>query len=209
MSQNPGWYRGLQIILGIIAIILAIAVWMYISFAVLFMVFLFGFSLMFIGFAGIASGFAVGEISGWRRALGVILGIISVFISFMVIFYPSMGISVLILLLGIGLLISGVLGIVQGATDSVLPGWQRALYIIFGILIFILSFYVIANPTLGTILYIPILPVIWILPGVFLPTFGIYYVIPSIGYLLLVVFLSLGLIIRGIQAIISGARGTA
>lgn len=200
----PGWYRALQIILGVIAIVLAVAVWIYYSFAVAFMIFLFSFALMFIGLAGIIVGAGGKTLPSWRRGLDLVLGLLSILIAILVIIFPLTGISILIILLGIGLLINGVLGITSGVSNTNLPDWHRALYIIFGAVLVIFSVLILINPTLGTIMWNGILP----LTGNYIPPFGFYYVMPSPGYLLLVLLLSIGLIIRGIQAIISGTRGT-
>ncbi len=206
MSEIPTWYRATQIILGSLAITLAILVWLYYTVAIFTMILLFAASLMVIGFLVLISGFGDQTLPGWRRALWLILGLLSVLIAFAVIVFPSIGISVLIILLGIGLLFNGFTGIIRGASDTEPPGWYRALLIVLGLLIVIASFFVLMNPTLGTILwYWP--PFVLILPGTSIPAFGFYSIVPSFGYLLLVLFLSLGFIIRGIQAILSGARG--
>lgn len=208
MSEAPTWYRGLQVTFGLIAIVLAVAVWLYYTVAIFIMILLFAVSLLVIGFSGIIDGYGNTTLPLWRRALWLVLGLLSVVIAFAVIVFPATGISILILLLGIGLLINGLMGIISGALDSETPGGFRALLVIFGLIVFILSFYVIANPTLGTILwYWP--PYVLILPGTSIPSFGFYQILPSFGYLLLVLFLSLGFIVRGIQAIIAGVKGTA
>lgn len=205
MSEKPTWFRALQVTLGLLAIILAIAVWLFYTVAIFTMILLFAVSLMFIGFTGIFEG--LGETHPeWRRAVWLILGILTVVIAFVVIVFPLFGITLLIILLGLGLLFNGFMGIINGASYSELAGWYRALLIILGILIIILSFFVLLNPTLGTILwYWP--PYILALPGTYIPPLGFYSIIPSIGYVLLVFFLSLGFIIRGIQAILSGVKG--
>jgi uncharacterized membrane protein HdeD (DUF308 family) len=200
----PSLYRALQILLGVSAIILAVAVWVYYSFAVALMIFLFAFALMFVGISVFIIG-AMGKIlPSWRKSLDIALGALSILIAILVIIFPLTGISILIILLGIGLFIIGVSGITTGISNQDLPDWHRTLYIIFGAVIIILSIFILINPTLGTIMWNGILPI----SGNFIPPIGFYYVIPSPGYLLLVFLLSIGLTIRGIQAIIAGARGT-
>lgn len=205
MSETPTWFRALQVTLGVLAIILAVAVWLFYTVAIFIMILLFAVSLMIIGFSGIFEGLDK-TLPGWRRGLWLTLGLLSIVIAFMVIAFPLSGISLLIILLGIGLLFNGFTGIIQGAADSELDSWYRALLVILGVLIIIVSFFVLLNPTLGTILwYWP--PYILPLPGTSIPPLGFYSILPSIGYVLLVFFLSLGFVVRGIQAILSGLRG--
>ncbi|MEX2723661.1 MAG: DUF308 domain-containing protein [Candidatus Freyarchaeota archaeon] len=205
MSQAPGWYRALLVILGLVAIMFAVAVWLYYTVAIFTMILLFAFSLTSIGLVGVSVGLEnKGLTSGWR-ILWLTLGIISLAIAVIVIAFPLIGISILIILLGVGLLFNGFSGIIQGALDSELDTGYRALLLPFGILIVIASFFILLNPTLGTILwYWP--PLLLLLSGTYIPPIGFYTIIPSAGYLLLVFFLSLGFIIRGIQAILSGIR---
>ena len=205
MSETPTWFRALQVTLGVLAIILAVAVWLFYTVAIFTMIFLFAVSLMVIGFSGIFEGFDK-TLPGWRRGLWLTLGLLSIVIAFMVIVFPLVGISLLIILLGIGLLFNGFTGIIQGASDSELDSWYRALLVILGVLVIIVSFFVLLNPTLGIVLwYWP--PYILPLPGTSIPPLGFYSILPSIGYVLLVFFLSLGFVVRGIQAILSGIRG--
>ncbi|MBS7249070.1 MAG: DUF308 domain-containing protein [Candidatus Freyarchaeota archaeon] len=205
MSQAPGWYRALLVILGLVAIMFAVAVWLYYTVAIFTMILLFAFSLISIGLVGVSVGLEnKGLPSGWR-ILWLTLGIISLAIAVIVIAFPLIGISILIILLGVGLLFNGFNGIIQGALDSELDTGYRVLLLFFGILIVIASFFILLNPTLGTILwYWP--PLLLLLNGTYIPPIGFYTIIPSAGYLLLVFFLSLGFIIRGIQAILSGIR---
>ena len=203
-EKFPSLYRALQILLGVIAIVLAVAVWVYYSFAVAFMIFLFAFALVFIGMSVFIIGAGGKTLPSWRRSLDVALGSLSILIAILVIIFPITGISMLIILLGIGLLICGVSGITTGVSNLDLPEWHRATYIFFGAVLAILSIFILMNPTLGTILWNGILPI----SGSYIPPIGFYYVIPSPGYLLLVFLLSIGLTIRGIQTIIAGTRGT-
>jgi uncharacterized membrane protein HdeD (DUF308 family) len=173
------------------------------------MVFLFAFALMVAGLSGIVSGAGSTSISSWRRDLSIVLGVLSILLAILVMIFPLTGISLLIILLAIGLLINGIIGIDSGAANSDLPGWHRAIYIILGVVIVIFSIIILLEPTLGTIYWIPIVPPLIIpLSGTSLPPWGLYFVTPSLGYFLLVFLLSIGLMIRGIHSIISGARGT-
>ncbi|MEM3586969.1 MAG: DUF308 domain-containing protein [Candidatus Jordarchaeaceae archaeon] len=201
---SPELYSALQITLGSIAVILAVAVWIYYTFAIALMIFLFAFALIFIGVSVILAGVGGETLPPWRRSLEIVFGSLSIVIAILTIAFPLTGISLLITLLGIGLIIIGVSGIVSGISNTELPEWHRALYITIGVLLFILSIIVLMNPTLGTIIWNGILPI----PGNYIPPLGFYYVIPSLGYLLLVFLLSMGLAIRGIQSIIAGIKRT-
>ncbi len=206
MSQAPSWYRALLAILGLMAITFAVAVWLFYTVAIFTMILLFAFSLLIVGLVGVSVGLEDKELPSEWRVLWLVLGITSLVIAVIVIVFPLIGISILIILLGVGLLFNGFNGIIQGAFDSDLDTGYRALLLFFGILIVTASFFILLNPTLGTILwYWP--PFLLVLNGTYIPPIGFYFIIPSAGYLLLVFSLSLGFIIRGIQAILLGIKG--
>jgi uncharacterized membrane protein HdeD (DUF308 family) len=188
------------------SITFAVAVWLFYTVAIFTMILLFAFSLLIVGLVGVSVGLEDKELpTGWR-ALWLVLGITSLVIAVIVIVFPLIGISILIILLGVGLLFNGFNGIIQGVFDSDLDTSYRALLLFFGVLIVTASLFILLNPTLGTILwYWP--PFLLVLNGTCIPPIGFYFIIPSAGYLLLVFFLSLGFIIRGIQAILLGIKG--
>jgi uncharacterized membrane protein HdeD (DUF308 family) len=210
-EKLPNWYRGIQIVLGIVAIVLAVLVLLLFEFAVAFMIFLFALGLMIVGFSGIISGASSTAIPSWRRSLSIVLGVLSIVVAILAIIFPLTGISILIILLAIGLLINGIIGIDSGATNSDLPGWHRAIYVILGVVLVVFSIIILLEPTLGTIYWLPIIPPVpFLIPlsGTFLPPWGLIFLTPSLGYFLLVFLFSIGLMIRGIHSIVSGARGT-
>ena len=102
---------------------------------------------------------ATEKMPGWTRAADVILGLVSLFSGVYVLAYPGVAVLTLILLLSVGLIFLGIRDVVLGAMGSILPKGVRAGYVVFGLVLLVLSIVVIAQPavavlTLVTILYV-------------------------------------------------------
>src|ERR687897_75092 len=88
--------RILQIIVGIIAIALSIAVIAFPIFAIGFLLTLLALGLLFIGVARIVHGIFNKQTSKWSRIFLVAVGILSIAIAFMVFINPLLGIFILV-----------------------------------------------------------------------------------------------------------------
>jgi uncharacterized membrane protein HdeD (DUF308 family) len=173
------------------------------------------------------------KMPGWMRAAEIILGIVSLIAAVYVLAYPGIAVLTLILLLAIGLIFLGGRDIVLGAVSSFLPSWLRAANIALGVLAFIFSVIVIAEPGFATLTLILLLyiglsfrGIAGIAMGVAARQFSsglrglsiaagvlsiilavIFLVVPSLAVATLIVLLSIGLLVTGIEYIVDGAIG--
>jgi len=100
-----GWRRLLNLILSIIAILLALAVLINpLIYGTLTLVYLLALALIFAGFASLGRG-SPGTI---------IVGVIAIVLGFVVLVYPPLGLGVAVVLLAVALIIFGLEAIVSG-----------------------------------------------------------------------------------------------
>ena len=93
--------------LGALVVLLGIAVLAFPIFATEILVTLLALGLLFIGIARIVHGLTDKNISKWSKGSLVGVGVLSLAVSFMVFAYPTLGVLLLTLVLGINLLIIG------------------------------------------------------------------------------------------------------
>jgi uncharacterized membrane protein HdeD (DUF308 family) len=176
-KKTPNWLRGLEIVLGFIAVILGIAVLVMPDVAVETLIFLLYFALFFIGVGRILVGALFRRLERSLRVLNIIVGLVLIAVAITIIAYqyPYFATAFMVSLLAYGLLVDGIIRIVVGAIAKVLPNWIRGSFVVLGILMIISAIVVLAYP--------------------------------DVGVLTLVFLLSIGLLWGGIDAIIAGATG--
>ena len=140
--------RILQIIVGIIAIALSIAVIVNPGFGIEFLVFLLSITLLVAGIERVAIGF-LPYITKSSRITNIVLGGLAIALSIIVIAFPIFTIGLLVTLLALGLLFIGIARIVQGIFAKQTSKWSRAFLIGVGILSIGISFMVFINPVVG------------------------------------------------------------
>jgi uncharacterized membrane protein HdeD (DUF308 family) len=176
---------------------------------------------------------AIEKMPSWIRAAEVILGLVSLVAGIYVLAYPGVAIATLILLLAVGLIFLGWRDIVLGAMGKFLPSWLRAANVVLGILAFVLSVVVLAEPGFAVLTLILLLYVALFVRGVAGVTMGaagkhfstmlrglsvgvgilsiilaiVFLALPALAVATLVVLLSLGLLITGLESIAVGAIG--
>ena len=107
--------------LGVLAIIFgSIAVAAPVSTAV-FVIFMLGFGLLFLGISHVVYGIGSSESRGWARGFSIGAGALSIAISFLVMASPFAGAVFVSIFLGIALLIIGIEIIAVGATGRRMP----------------------------------------------------------------------------------------
>lgn len=160
MSTNPskpkisGAYRALEIILGIVAIAIAITAIIFPTITVVTLVVLFGIALMAIGILKIAAAATSMGLGNLTRSANAVIGIIALIIGLIVVFFPGFATIFIVVLLGIGLIIWGIGRIAAaGAAGKTFSSGLKALLVILGILIIILGFIVIFVPVIGVFTY--------------------------------------------------------
>jgi uncharacterized membrane protein HdeD (DUF308 family) len=106
-----------NIVLGVLAIGLGIAVIAFPLLATIFLVSLLAVGLLFVGIARIIHGIVDKKISKWSRIFLIAVGILSLAVSFIVFASPIFGVILLTLILAIDLLIIGIESISHGVSS--------------------------------------------------------------------------------------------
>ena len=176
---------------------------------------------------------AVEKMPSWIRTAEVILGLASLLAGIYVLAYPLVAVFTLIVLLAVGLIFLGARDIVLGAMGKFLPSWLRAANIVLGVLAFILSVVVINEPGFAVRTLILLLYVVLFVRGVAGISLGavgkqfsamlrglsvgagvlsiilgiVSLAVPALGVDVLIILLSLGLLITGLESIAAGAIG--
>jgi uncharacterized membrane protein HdeD (DUF308 family) len=140
--------RILQIIVGIIAIALSIAVIVNPGFGIEFLVFLLSITLLVAGIERVSMGF-LPYITKSSRITNIVLGGLAIALAIIVIAFPIFTIGLLVTLLALGLLFIGIARIVQGIFAKQTSKWSRAFLVGVGILSIGISFMVFINPVVG------------------------------------------------------------
>ncbi|TMI16078.1 hypothetical protein E6H33_05130 [Candidatus Bathyarchaeota archaeon] len=176
---------------------------------------------------------AIEKMPSWIRTAEVILGLASLLAGIYVLAYPLVAVFTLIVLLAVGLIFLGARDIVLGAMGKFLPSWLRAANIVLGVLAFILSVVVINEPGLAVRTLVLLLYVVLFVRGVAGISLGgagkqfsamlrglsvgagvlsiilalVFLAMPALGVDVLIILLSLGLLITGLESIAAGVIG--
>ena len=141
--------RILQIIIGIIAIGLSIAVIINPGFGIEFLVFLLSITLLVVGIERVSISFLPYIRKSSTRIINIVLCGLAIALSIVVIAFPIFTIGLLVTLLALGLLFIGIARIVHGIFDKQTSKWSRIFLIGVGILSIGISFMVFVNPFFG------------------------------------------------------------
>ena len=158
--------RILQIIVGIIAIVLSIAVIINPGFGIEILVFLLSISLFVVGIERISIAFLPYIRKSSTRIGNIVLGGLAILFSIIVIGFPFFTIGFLVTLLALGLLFIGAARIVHGVLDKQTSKWSRVFLVAVGILSIGISFMVFANPLFGIFLVTFLLAVNLLIIGI-------------------------------------------
>jgi|SRR5215467_7632360 uncharacterized membrane protein HdeD (DUF308 family) len=145
-SRSPGWVRAAQIGLGVLAIILSITLLVYPRSSVVAIVYLAGVVLLIVGIEKVITGLFV---SSKSRMASVGLGILVIILALIVMAFPLSTSVFLIVLLGVALLVYGIARIVHGIGDKEKGGWSRWSSIGIGVLMIIISGFIMFVPHAG------------------------------------------------------------
>lgn len=162
-SKTPGWWRGVTIGLGALAIILSILVFVHPGITVLSIIFILGIILIIVGIEKIISGIFITNKSRWGT---IGLGILALIFGSIALGYPVHTAVFVIILLGIALLFSGISHILYGVGRNQDPGWARGFSIGAGALAISLSVLVMASPLAGAIFVSTILAIGLLIIGI-------------------------------------------
>jgi uncharacterized membrane protein HdeD (DUF308 family) len=142
--------RILQIIVGIIAIALSLAVIINPGFGIEIIVFLLSLTLLVVGIERISIAFLPYiKKSTSTRISNIVLGALTIGLAIVVIAFPIFAIGFLLTLLALGLLFIGIARIVHGIFNKQTSKWSRIFLVAVGILSIGISFMVFINPVAG------------------------------------------------------------
>ena len=151
-SSEKGVSKGiriLQVIVGIIAIGLSIAVIINPGFGIEILVFLLSLTLLVVGIERVSIAFLPYIRKSSTRISNIVLGGLAIALAIIVIAFPIFTIGILVTLLALGLLFIGAARIVHGIFDKQTSKWSRIFLVAVGILSIGISFMVFINPLVG------------------------------------------------------------
>jgi len=163
---TPTWSRALLVIFGLVAIAASIFVLAVPGIALITLVFLLSFSLLFVGLSRIARGISLSALSKGHRVLDVLAGFLGIAIGIIVFLFPLLGLGTLVFMLAFGTMIYGIVSVAIGASASRLTKGVRALVVLIGILAIILSVIVLASPAVAVLTLIFLLSVSFMVNGI-------------------------------------------
>jgi uncharacterized membrane protein HdeD (DUF308 family) len=154
------------VIFGLVAIAASIFVLAVPGIALITLVFLLSFSLLFVGLSRIARGISLSALSRGHRVLDVVAGLLGIVIGIIVFLFPLLGIGTLVFMLAFGTMIYGIVSVAIGASLSRLTKGVRALVLLAGILAIILSVIVLVSPAVAILTLIFLLSVSFMVNGI-------------------------------------------
>ena len=163
---TPTWTRALLVIFGLVAIAASIFVLAVPGIALITLVFLLSFSLLFVGLSRIARGISLSALSRGHRVLDIVAGLLGIVIGIIVFLFPLLGIGTLVFMLAFGTMIYGIVSVAIGASLSRLTKGVRALVLLAGILAVILSVIVLVSPAVAILTLIFLLSVSFMVNGI-------------------------------------------
>jgi uncharacterized membrane protein HdeD (DUF308 family) len=163
---TPLWSRALLVIFGFVAIAASIFVLAVPGIALVTLVFLLSFSLLFVGLSRIARGISLSELSRGHRVLDVVAGLLGIAIGIVVFLFPLLGVGTLVFMLAFGTMIYGIASVAIGASVTRLAKGLRALVMLSGLLAMVLSLIVLLKPAVAILTLIFLLSVSFMINGI-------------------------------------------
>lgn len=171
--KSPKSARIIDIVLGAITLSLGAFVLVYPTFAASLLIVFLSIALLFAGLEGLILGAAAKSLSGSRRALRVIAGLIAIGLSIAVIAFPLATLATAAWLLSLAFMVIGALSIAKGASEKFMAGWARTMYIVTGCIAIGLSIPMIVYPGVSLV-------TLWALMATILIVNGTAYIIAGI-----------------------------
>jgi uncharacterized membrane protein HdeD (DUF308 family) len=170
IDKSPGWLRGAQIGLGLIAVILSIYIIAYPARATVSILYILSIVLLVIGIGQVLSGIFIKRKS---RLASIVLGIIVIILAITLLAYPVGTTVIAVILLAIALLFVGIERIVHGVGNKERRRWARAFSIGVGVIAIAVSIAIMVSPVFGARL-------VGVIVGIALLIIGIEMIIAGI-----------------------------
>jgi uncharacterized membrane protein HdeD (DUF308 family) len=163
---TPTWSRAVLVIFGLVAIAASIFVLAVPGIALLTLVFLLSFSLLFVGLSRVARGISLKALSRGHRVLDVVVGLLGIAIGIVVFLVPLLGVGTLIFMLAFAAMFYGISSVAIGASATLLTRGVRALDLVSGSLAIILSLIVLLNPAAAILTLVFLLSISFMVSGI-------------------------------------------
>lgn len=148
MEKSPGWLRGVEIGLGVIAVILSIYALVFPATTFVSVVLILSIILFVVGIEKIITGIFLPVKSRWAT---IGLGVLVLIFAGLALSFPVATAVVVIVFMGIAILFNGCARIVEGISGKH-SGWVRFFLMGVGILSIIIGGTVLASPAFGAVL---------------------------------------------------------
>ena len=162
----PTWSRALRVVFGFVSFVASISVLILPGAALLTLLLLLSFSMLFVGLSKLARGVSLAALSRRHRAIDLITGLLGIAIGIIVFLLPVLGIGTLIFLLAFGTMFYGIASVIIGASAKRLTKGLRVLALVSGLLAIILSLIVMATPAVAILSLVFLLSVSFMVGGV-------------------------------------------
>lgn len=165
-ATQPTWYRSLEIVTGVLAIVLACVALADPGAGAALLVFLFAVALLWLGAWRLTRGAAHSEHPTWHRAADALLGTLSIVVAFLVLALPGLALLTLVLLLYFGLVLIGIGWILFGVRRSGDAGWYRGLAVALGVFSLVAAFVALVDVRVALLTLIFLLAFVLLLVGI-------------------------------------------
>ena len=167
MNKSPKWVRTVQIVLGALAILLAIIALTNLGLKILLI--LIAIVLVIAGFEKTITGLFIAHN---LRFLTMGLGVLTIILSGLALTYPIAAVRLLLLILGFSLMVDGFSRIADGLTNKSNKRSVRGFIIAVGILAIIISIGINIIPFWGKLFLIKLIAIDLIIIGIQMITIG-------------------------------------
>lgn len=165
-KKIPSWLRVLEIIIGFVAIMLAMAAITFPGLAIETLSLILLVNLLIIGLSRVIFGIAAEHISKGLRTLGIISGLLSIALAVLAMAYPGLAVEMLIFFLAFALIFHGIARIAIAGMARVLPKALRVVVGIIGVLTVFLALIIVIFPSLGVVTLVFLLSFTFMIIGI-------------------------------------------
>jgi len=175
MAKNkiPNWLRALDVIAGTIAIVLSVIVIIFPLVAIETLILILVTSLLILGISRVIFYIAAEHLSKGLRALGILVGLLSIVLATLSIVYPGLGAVTLIYYLAFALMFNGIASISIFGITKILPYALRVVSGVIGLLTMFFAVLILVFPGLGAATLVLLLSFTFMLNGIHILISGI------------------------------------
>ncbi|MFW9920739.1 MAG: DUF308 domain-containing protein [Candidatus Thorarchaeota archaeon] len=110
--------RFLNVMAGVLAIFMALLVFVFSSLAIELLILLVALGLLVIGIVRVSVGLLEEEVPGWGRILHFVVGLMTLVIALFALFFSTIGFYVLAVVLAVSFISNGIARVIAGATGQ-------------------------------------------------------------------------------------------